>query len=165
MTKEEIQTFHCPRWEELPDLPLYMDQVVLILEQSLGIFADEKERVVTSTMINNYVKHKLVSPPEKKKYGREQLAVLVLLSLLKKVLSMQEISGLIHLLTQEHGPQDGYNLFCARLEEILGRVFSQQGWFVKTDAHASTAATALDAALVAFASKLYFQKLVGAPAE
>lgn len=161
MTVEEIQKLRCPRWGELPNLSLYMDQVLLVLEQNLGIFADDKERVVTSTMINNYVKHKLVQPPEKKKYGRQQVAELIVVSILKKVLSMNEIRSLLQALADEFGFEKGYNLFCERLENLLLEVFKGKGW--QAIPQENTASTQLDAALAALCAKLYFQSLL--PAE
>ena len=74
ITPEQASAFHCPRWEELPKLLLYMDQVILVLEETLSLFVEEKENVVTSTMINNYVKHKVIPAPVKKKYEKEHLA-------------------------------------------------------------------------------------------
>lgn len=84
ITPEQASAFHCPRWEELPKLLLYMDQVILVLEETLSLFVEEKENVVTSTMINNYVKQKVILPPVQKKYGREQLAQLMVVCLLKR---------------------------------------------------------------------------------
>ena len=52
--KRKAPAFHCPRWEELPDMDLYMDQVVTLLNEYLKPFhAKDQEKMVTSTMINN----------------------------------------------------------------------------------------------------------------
>ena len=56
---EDIINFHCPRWNELPDIELYMDQVVSIIEKNFSCFVGDKNKIVTSTMINNYVKQRL----------------------------------------------------------------------------------------------------------
>ncbi|MBQ9921517.1 MAG: DUF1836 domain-containing protein [Clostridia bacterium] len=65
LNTKEILEFHLPRWDELPEIELYMDQVVYTLEKKLEIFAeDESQKIITSTMINNYVKQKVVKPPE-----------------------------------------------------------------------------------------------------
>ena len=64
----EVLNFHCPRWKELPEIDLYMDQVVSILEKYLSVFMEyEGEKIITPTMINNYVKQKVVDPPIKKR--------------------------------------------------------------------------------------------------
>ena len=55
-TREDIINYHCPKWEELPDIGLYMDQIVSVLDRYLAIFTeDEGSKLVTSTMINNYI--------------------------------------------------------------------------------------------------------------
>lgn len=51
-----------PAWDELPTLELYMDQVVIILNDYLGMYAAGEDKTVTQAMINNYVKQKLIPP-------------------------------------------------------------------------------------------------------
>ncbi|MGD9560352.1 MAG: DUF1836 domain-containing protein [Oscillospiraceae bacterium] len=155
LNADTVKTFHCPRWQELPTIPLYMDQVVIVLEGALALFADADEKVLTSTMVNNYVKQRLVPPPVKKKYGREQLSALVVVSLLKRVLSMSEITELTAELTTAYGTEAGYDLFCERLEVSLQAVFAiDKPQFVLEGADV---AAALDAALGALCGKLYLQ--------
>jgi len=59
--EEEIKQFHIPRWIEIPEIDLYIDQVVSLLDNNLANFIksdnEKKERAVTKTMINNYVKN------------------------------------------------------------------------------------------------------------
>lgn len=74
-------------WEQIPDLGLYMDQVVTFLErQCKGLYSDG-ERIFTPAMVNNYVKLGLVDRPAGKKYGREQLAQLLMICVLKQAAS------------------------------------------------------------------------------
>ena len=69
--------FHCPRWRELPDMDLYMDQVVTLLNSSLQLFTQPHQgKPITSTMINNYVKHGIVNAPIKKRYMKRHVAYL-----------------------------------------------------------------------------------------
>ena len=84
-----------PAWDDLPAIPLYMDQVILYLTESLRLFQPEGEpSLLTSSMINNYVKHGLLPHPEKKKYSREHLGALMAICALKQVLSMQDVDTL-----------------------------------------------------------------------
>ena len=70
----DIAQYHCLRWAELPDLALYMDQVLTILEKQLCLIAcGPEDKNLTSTMINNYVKHKVIPAPIKKKYGKSAI--------------------------------------------------------------------------------------------
>lgn len=46
-----------PRWDELPDIDLYLDQVLTLLDKYLGPFLPENGgHALTASMINNYVK-------------------------------------------------------------------------------------------------------------
>ena len=93
--------YQCLRWEQLPQIALYMDQVLLVLNQALAPLNASDTPAVTGTMINNYVKMKLAAPAEKKKYDREHMARFMMICLLKKVLSMTEIAALLEDLRRE----------------------------------------------------------------
>ena len=70
-----------PRCNELPDLELYMDQVTSLIGRYL-----KDDRELTASMVNNYVKHKAMPAPVRKKYTREHLAYLIVICTLKPVL-------------------------------------------------------------------------------
>ena len=91
----EGETAAPPAWEELPAIPLYMDQVILYLGESLKLFQREEASLLTSSMINNYVKNGLIPHPDKKKYTKEHLAGLMAVCMLKQVLSIQDIKTLL----------------------------------------------------------------------
>ena len=112
--------FSCLRWAQLPQIALYMDQVLLVLNQALAPLSVSDSPVVTGTMINNYVKMKLAAPAEKKKYDREHMARFVMICLLKKVLSMTEIAAVLEKLLESRSLEEGYDLFCRELEIRLG---------------------------------------------
>ena len=58
---EGLKELRLPRWEELPELELYMDQVITLVDRYLSpLIEDEKHQLLSSAMVNNYVKHKLV---------------------------------------------------------------------------------------------------------
>ena len=61
-----------PKWSELPNIDLYLDQVLLYVNRldSSSIVDDDKG--LTSAMINNYVKNGHLDKPVKKKYNRKQ---------------------------------------------------------------------------------------------
>ena len=82
-------------WDRMPEIDLYMDQVILYLSESLRLFQPEGEpSLLTSSMINNYVKNGLIPHPEKKKYRKEHLAGLIVLCLLKQVLPIPDVKAL-----------------------------------------------------------------------
>ena len=112
--------FHCPRWRELPDMDLYMDQVVTLLNSSLQLFTQPHQgKPITSTMINNYVKHGIVNAPIKKRYMKRHVAYLFVVCILKTVYSMEEISNLISVQVEKYPQDQAYDYFCAELECCL----------------------------------------------
>lgn len=93
---DELDNYNTSEWDSLPDLDLYMDQVITWLERQLSIFSIlEDEKLITPSMINNYVKNQVIPRPEKKKYGREHLTYMILVLSLKQVLSLTDITWLI----------------------------------------------------------------------
>ena len=89
-----------------PSLNLYMDQVLEILSKN-AIFLDKEEKL-TSAMVNNYIKEGLLPRAKGKKYSKQHVALLTLISRLKQVLSVKEISSVMDLFGKEDVPQDQY---------------------------------------------------------
>ncbi|HFR2764832.1 TPA: DUF1836 domain-containing protein, partial [Streptococcus agalactiae] len=50
-----------PKWEELPELDLYLDQVLLYVNQLINPKTITNDKLLTASMINNYVKHNYIS--------------------------------------------------------------------------------------------------------
>lgn len=91
-----LNNFSFQSYEQLPDLDLYMDQVIQFLDKELFIFqtsSDDKQ--ITPSMINNYVKGEVLPAPIKKKYNREHLALIDEIATLKQVLSIAEVKQII----------------------------------------------------------------------
>lgn len=66
--RDEIGAFHLPRFSELPDVGLYMDQVVSIIDKYFKVLdRDDDKPIITSSMVNNYVKMGIIPPPVKKR--------------------------------------------------------------------------------------------------
>ncbi len=82
-------------YDKLPDIDLYMDQVLSYFEKALNVFRiNEENKILTKTMINNYVKAGMIEKPEKKKYDQDRLANLIMIYFLKNIVSMQTIEQL-----------------------------------------------------------------------
>ncbi|MDL2218164.1 DUF1836 domain-containing protein, partial [Christensenellaceae bacterium OttesenSCG-928-M15] len=155
LTAKTVKAFHLPRWKELPALALYMDQLVIVLQETIGLFVDEKEPVVTRSMVNNYVKQKLISPPEKKKYGRNHLAALIVVNLLKRVFSMSEITEVIRVMIDVYGMEASYNMFCDRFEGSMQSAFlGESEALITVKSAGDPVQIALDAGIAAFIGKL-----------
>lgn len=118
--------FKLPRWEELPDVELYLDQVLSLLDKWLnGKLAVKGKNVMTGTMVNNYVKQKIIFPPTNKKYEKRTVAALFLISFLKSVYSISDIARLIALVTEQDDMAHGYNKFCDCAERAVQKAFSE----------------------------------------
>ena len=87
-----------------PSLNLYMDQVLEILSQNSIFLA--KEEKLTSAMVNNYIKEGLLPRAKGKKYSKQHVALLTIISRLKQILSVKEISSLMVLFGKEEVPQE-----------------------------------------------------------
>lgn len=123
-TPEELIAYRCPRWDDYPDIGLYMDQVVAILEKALTVFnMDDSNTAVTSSMLNNYIKLKVVPPPEKKRYNQEQMAYFFSVCILKRFISLPEITSGMKAVLEKFEPKLLYNLFCDALEYSISSVF------------------------------------------
>lgn len=81
---------------DIPSLDLYMDQVITLFENKLNhLKRNEEDKILTKTMINNYTKAKILIPPNKKKYTKEHIILLILIYYLKQNLSINDISYLL----------------------------------------------------------------------
>ncbi|NEZ50308.1 DUF1836 domain-containing protein [Clostridium botulinum] len=78
---------------DIPDLDLYMDQVITLFDDKLGnLKRNEEDKILTKTMINNYTKAKILIPPIKKKYSKNHIILLILIYYLKQNLSINDIN-------------------------------------------------------------------------
>lgn len=112
-----------PRWEELPDLDLYMDQVESLVNRYLEYHT--KEKMLTRSMVNNYVKFKVMPAPVKKKYNREHLAYLIVICLLKQVMPLSSVSEVLRAGIASDGVEGFYRKFCTINDHVVEASISQ----------------------------------------
>ena len=104
---ESLSRIDHTKLEALPDINLYMDQVITFMERELyPTKRHEENPILTKTMINNYVKNNLLPPPEKKKYSKEHVLMLIFIYYYKGVIPMNEIHTLLQPIT-DHYFQNG----------------------------------------------------------
>lgn len=115
-----ICDFHLPRYDEIPDVGLYLEQTAKYIAGYLGPLQDIS---ITGSMISNYVKKKIVSNPIKKQYNREQIAYLIFIAIAKSVLSLDNIHLMLEMQRQTCDSKTAYNYFCTELENIVFHVF------------------------------------------
>ena len=92
-----LEDYHLPTWKEIPDIGLYMEQVIILLKGYLDYLPPElkDEQIITAATINNYVRTKIMPEPIKKKYYRVHIAYLVMICTLKQTLPIAMIQKII----------------------------------------------------------------------
>lgn len=122
---DEIRSSKLPTYDELPNVPLYRDQVISYITLILKpLDRCSSSEWLTPSMINNYVKMHLVSPPVKKQYGREQISRLLLICILKQFLSISAIEQLFKIQSVVSSPQEAYDHMVAEINHIVDMTFS-----------------------------------------
>lgn len=110
--------------EDIPNIDLYMDQVTTFMDSRLRSTTRNPgdDKVLTKTMINNYAKNELLPAPEKKKYSKEHMLLLIFIYYYKNILSIGDIQTLLAPITQKYfKSESGY-----KLEDIYNEVFSME---------------------------------------
>lgn len=115
--KQQLTEQRPDSWDQLPDIPLYMDQVVGYLSRQMVSIGDGDP--LTSAMINNYIKDGLVERANGKKYGQEHLAYLTAISALKQVMSVREMKVLTTVGREMRSPDKQYEYFCKYLDQAM----------------------------------------------
>ena len=115
--KQQLTEQRPDSWDDLPDIPLYMDQVVGYLARQM-VNTGEGD-ALTSAMINNYIKDGLVERANGKKYGQEHLAYLTAIGALKQVMSVREMKVLTTVGREMRAPEKQYEYFCKYLDQAM----------------------------------------------
>ena len=116
---DEIARFETVPWDQIPDLGLYMDQVITFITRHYEpLYGDTTKGYLSAPMINNYVKNKLIPRPTGKKYSRLQIAMLIMIVALKRVCTMEDIRTMLSV-EDEDGVRPLYELFCLRQMESI----------------------------------------------
>lgn len=106
---------------EVPNIDLYMDQVLTFMNGHLeNAKRHESDKVFTKTMINNYAKNRLLPAPDKKKYTKEHILILMFIYYFKNILSIADIQTILTPLTEKYFAK-GADL---NIERIYEEVFS-----------------------------------------
>lgn len=116
---DKMRAYQPMDWEQIPDLGLYKDQVITYIERLYApLYGEAASRLLTPSMINNYVKMGVIARPEGKKYGREQLAMLTMLVVLKQANSIEDVARLMNA-EDGAGVREVYASFCGYLIDSL----------------------------------------------
>ncbi len=147
---EELQKFHIPRYRELPDFGLRLEQVTRYVSRySLS--------PVTASMVSNYVKQKIVPGPEKKSYGVDSIAYLIVISYLKNTVSLEDVRLLLGIQQDCYPLPEAYDYFCDELEALLCYACGGRDLPVLSPGEAIPQKELLRTALLSVTYKIYLQ--------
>lgn len=118
--KKILETARPNDWQDIPDIDLYMDQVLSYMKrQHIGLEVDE---TLTAAMVNNYIKKGLLPRAKGKRYGREHIGYLTAICLLKQVISVTETGTLLQQETKEKTVEEFYSSYTGILDREFASV-------------------------------------------
>ena len=121
--KEKMESAGPEEWKDIPDIDLYMDQVISYMKrQHIGL---DEEETLTSAMINNYIKNGLLPRAKGKRYDREHIAYLTAVCLLKQVLTVKESGILMRNEMENKEVETFYNSYRKLVHDTFNRVASE----------------------------------------
>lgn len=164
-----ITDYHLPEWDSIPNFGLYMDQVIVLLEQYLSFIPSPvgtKEHFVTSSTINNYVRLKIMPAPVKRKYHRVHIAYLIMILTMKQSLSISDVQRVIPPNSSEEEVRAVYENYSEKFRR-LALFFNQQVQSGAEGIHApgqgsdnAVELLVIESALIAGFSKILAEKLI-----
>lgn len=119
-TAEKLQKFRMPRYAELPNMGLYLEQTTKYINTCLEPLGCLE---ITPSMVSNYVKKGLLPNPVKKQYYAEHIAYLFFVAIAKNMLSMEDIGLFIKMQQHSYDATTAYNYLCAEMENIIFYIF------------------------------------------
>lgn len=111
-----------PLWQDLPDIELYMDQLVSLANRYLEFIVNGQ---ITPSMVNSYVKKNLMPKPNRKKYSQKHLVSIILITLLKQVYSLDDIRLWLNN-TLKESPEENYNKFSNFFNQSITQINQKQ---------------------------------------
>ena len=150
---EELDNFELASYERLPDIDLYMDQMITYLERQLNTFSlSSLDKQITSSMINNYVKGDCIPSPIAKKYNKEHIALILEICLLKRAINISDIKQILDSNYQNADFMETYNDFAEKATQTLHKISQETSTRldeIEPNNHNELLKLALDLSLVA----------------
>lgn len=151
-----IKNFRMPRYQELPNVGLYLEQTAKYIN---GFLAPLGCMEITTSMISNYVKKKLIAGPVKKQYYADQIAYLFFIAIAKNVLSMEHIDLLFKRQQQTYTNQVAYDYFCSELENHIFYLFGLKDTIDKIGSSSTSEKEMLKSVLISASHIIYLNCL------
>ena len=154
--------FRMPRYQEIPNVGLYLEQTSQYISDCLSPLLEE---ALTGSMISNYVKKGLIPSPVKKRYDRDQIAYLLFIALTKSVVSLDDLFLFIELQKRTYPTQRAYEYICAEFENLLQYVFGLKDELATIGVDSSDEKIMLRSTIITVAHKIYLDKCFRALAQ
>ncbi len=149
---QPIKTFRLPRFNELPAMGLYLEQVTKYISD---IFQPLLVVNITGSMISNYVKQGIVAAPVKKQYSRDLIAHLIYVAVIKNVISLENIKVMFDVKEGVYTNDIAYNYFCEEFENVLQYVYGIKNSLDKIGVEHSNEKIMLRNTIFTVAHKIY----------
>ncbi len=157
-----VQSFRLPRFDEIPDVGLYLEQTVKYVNEYCRALGGA---TLTSSMVSNYVKMGLVENAVKKQYGRTQIATLIFIAVVKSVLSLENIRLMVELQKKSYDGRAAYDYFCGETEGAVANVFGERRTLPAITDDWPEEKLMLRNTIVAVAHKMYVERFFAAVRE
>ena len=155
--KEKLEKSRPEDWSMIPDIDLYMDQVIAYMKrQHIGL-EDENDENLTPAMINNYIKSGLLPRAKGKKYNREHIGYMTFICLLKQILTVSESGVLLSEMMKHKDMQTAYENY----KEVVDREFTNTAeCLAETTSREEISQMALELAVSSYVQKYACHKLI-----
>ena len=154
-----IHAFRLPRYDELPNIGLYLEQSLEVINGAISPIIAEP---ITKPMMNNYVKHGVVPAAQKKRYYRDSLCYALVMGALKPVFTVEQVGEFFRIQQETYPIQVAYDFFCTEFENALHAAFNFTGEALPSVETMRTDQTILVRAMVlAAANSIFVTKSLG----
>jgi hypothetical protein len=150
-----LHGFRLPRYREIPNVGLYLEQTVNYINDYLDMVLPGG---LTGSMVSNYVKKGLIVSPVKKQYSREQIAYLFFIAVAKHVLSLDALQNFIRVQQQSYSVERAYDYFAAEFENLLLFTFECKDSIESVGEESTTEKRLLYSCIVSVTQKIYLEK-------
>ena len=147
-----IKDFALPKYEEIPNVGLFLEQTVKYINSYLSVLPGTG---ITGSMVSNYVKKGIIPSPIKKQYSREQIAHLMFISVAKSVLTLEEIHAFIDIQNATYTAETAYNYFASELIHMLSVVSGLSDKYDEAPSDVSFEKVMLRNTIITTAHKIY----------
>ena len=159
LVSRSIADFRLPRYHEIPNVGLYLEQATKYVCEYLEPLG---EYSLTTSMISNYVKKGLIANPVKKQYGRDHIAYLFFIAMAKSVLSLDALTGFIKLQQRTYTLPKAYDYFAEQFESLLRFTFEIDDTMETIGEDNTDEKRLLYTCIVAAVQKVYLEKCLEA---